>query len=283
MRKKIFYIVPAVVLLFCLICCIYLLATGKGRNGVDGTNGINGRDGADGERGADGVNAEWLFGSGAPLAELGKTGDCYLDLDANAVYQKTANGWEKRGDLSVSAPAEEMVEVTFNADGGTLPKEEEKQLIKRGSIARLPVPTRQGYRFLGWFYGEGVFAAQANALTAFTDDIVLTAHWIKSNSVTVKDTDLQARIKTSVTIGGNYDGSPETEITVLIAKGTERLSLADAADRGWIMTHGGFALGADGSFEGYIVFGQAGEYNVILSAQEGDFTAEAVVHVQIEE
>ncbi len=50
--------------------------------------------------GADGKDgASMLLGKGAPLADLGKPGDSYLDIDTWDYYYKTNNGWTKLGNV----------------------------------------------------------------------------------------------------------------------------------------------------------------------------------------
>jgi hypothetical protein len=58
-----------------------------GINGIDGQNGVDGRDGS-----------RWYDGKGAPDANLGDTGDFYLDNDTYDYYEKTTH-WVKRGNL----------------------------------------------------------------------------------------------------------------------------------------------------------------------------------------
>ncbi len=65
--------------------------------------------------------------------------------------------------------------VTFDAAGGTLPEGASEQLqVKLGDrIAKLPVPTRAGFVFVGWFNGEEAFGRE----DVVEDSMTLTARW----------------------------------------------------------------------------------------------------------
>lgn len=260
MKKKLLFLGFALVMAFCLVCNIYLLAWGRGK---------------------DGLSAQWYFGSGVPAADLGQPGDCYLDLDANAVYQRTSDEWKRQGEFSEQGSSGETVEVTLDAGEGTLPAGSEKLSVKKGGSVELPLPVRDGYLFLGWFVGDGVFAAQVNALTVFTSDVTLTAHWQKKHVITLDDTNTRVRINENVTLRGRYDGTPDTEIAVFIEKGSERLTLAEAKGK-WV-GNSGFTKNRDGngSFSGFIPFLEEGEYNIILTAEEDGFVAETTLSVQV--
>ncbi|MDR0461386.1 MAG: InlB B-repeat-containing protein [Nitrososphaerota archaeon] len=69
--------------------------------------------------------------------------------------------------------------ITFDTQGGS---EISKQTIEHGNLLSEPTaPTRSGYTFTGWFYGENLF----NFNTRITTDITLTANWTKNDDVTV--------------------------------------------------------------------------------------------------
>lgn len=75
------------------------------------------------------------------------------------------------------------VTVVFELNGGEMSEATSVQ-VDNGSYLQLPVPTRTGYVFMGWFAGEGVNAGQVTNATAITQDITITAHW-KVNTYTV--------------------------------------------------------------------------------------------------
>lgn len=69
--------------------------------------------------------------------------------------------------------------ITFNANGGTCDTESIHTNVK-GLLSELPVPTRGGYTFLGWFTAASG-GEQVTADTAFTEDMTVYAQW-KANS-----------------------------------------------------------------------------------------------------
>ena len=208
--------------------------------------------------------SRWHSGEHVPEVTLGEEGDYYLDFSTGSVYEKTAEGWTVRGELTVRQP-EEQVTVTFDANGGTLPGERERVLGKGEGMA-LPVPERDGYRFLGWFYGEGANGGQANDLTAFTRDVLLTAKWRRLHVVTLVSSSAKTALGESFSFEGNYDGTDAATFSLYLEKEGVR-HLAD--DRlSWISQHGLRFNVADGS---------------ILVAAEGEDEAEAELNVSVEE
>ena len=69
--------------------------------------------------------------------------------------------------------------VTFDSNGGS---EVEEQLVEYMNKAEIPdAPTKEGYRFNGWYIGEKEFDFNSEV----TDNITLTAHWM-ANDYTVE-------------------------------------------------------------------------------------------------
>ena len=66
----------------------------KGDKGEQGPAGLNGSDGKDGKDGS-----SVLLGKGEPSADLGSSGDSYIDTDTFDFYSKTESGWVKNGNL----------------------------------------------------------------------------------------------------------------------------------------------------------------------------------------
>ena len=76
--------------------------------------------------------------------------------------------------------------VTFNPNGGTV--SETSRAIENGNaIGNLPVPTRAGYNFLGWFTDPDV-GTQITASTIVTQDITYYAHWQASATAEINGT-----------------------------------------------------------------------------------------------
>ena len=72
--------------------------------------------------------------------------------------------------------------VTFNANGGTV-NPDSKVVRLKGEYGELPIPTRTGYGFNGWYYSEDVIYANINAFSIYEGN-ELTAKWV-SNAYTI--------------------------------------------------------------------------------------------------
>ena len=72
--------------------------------------------------------------------------------------------------------------VTFNANGGVL-EQSQKEVEKNTKIRNLPIPTREGYGFDGWYTGltDGVLL---NDEYVVTSDIEIFAHWVPDKTFT---------------------------------------------------------------------------------------------------
>jgi hypothetical protein len=71
-----------------------------GPPGKDGQDGATGRTGARGRDGMDGApGSKWHSGKGIPPAVLGRTNDMYLDITTGNVWDKSALGWTKKGNI----------------------------------------------------------------------------------------------------------------------------------------------------------------------------------------
>lgn len=285
MSKKIILPIISVLLVLCLVCCSYLLFFDRGRDGKDGLNGLDGQDGVDGRDGLNGSNgsdgARWYVDSGVPASDLGKDGDCYFDLNDNSLYQKNAGKWESFGVLHQEPPEAEWVSVTFDAAEGTLPEGERSKKIQKGTSFTLPVPSREGFEFAGWFYGEGANAAQANDLTVFTQDVVLVARWKQRNSIKLDQTEASGKVRLNVPFAGEYNGT--ASVVLYLERDGSRYALDEAEAQGWIEARD-FWNDRDkpGRFEGYINFAEAGEYDLLFRAEEPDGVVEAKMHIVIE-
>ena len=69
--------------------------------------------------------------------------------------------------------------VTFDANGGSVSTA--SATTKDGKLESLPIPTRSGYDFAGWYTGT-VDGQQVTINTVFTGDTVLYAHWTVRSS-----------------------------------------------------------------------------------------------------
>lgn len=221
----------------------------------------------------------WLSGSGIPAADAGEVGDYYLDFETSAVYEKTADGWTVRGNLKPTV-SEEKVTVTFDANGGELPAGYLREnVLKKGDSFALPVPTRSGYAFLGWFYGEGANGGQADDLTVFARDVLLTAKWRKLHvlSLTSRQTELKLG-EGAFQFSGEYDGSEAAKFTLFLEKNGVR-DLAE--ESGWVSQPIFRFLAEEKSLNGVLNFLETGNYRVIVVAEEDGEQTEASITISV--
>lgn len=133
----------------------------------------------------------WYTGAGSPSPAQYNIGDFYFDTSGYTIYQKQQNGgWQKLVDFS--AYSQEVHAVNFYIDGATYLRTE---YITHGYNfastleAKLDSPTREGYRFLGWFTeyispDESTSTSSPNSgqftdLTPVMSNITLYARWQK--------------------------------------------------------------------------------------------------------
>lgn len=72
--------------------------------------------------------------------------------------------------------------VTFDSQGGS---HVSSQTVKEGTTISLPTPTRDGYKFLGW-YTEATGGSKVTSLTV-TKNVTLYAHWEKEQGGAVQN------------------------------------------------------------------------------------------------
>lgn len=235
---------------------------------------LRGADGDKGDQGNDGLSgALWHSGEGAPSFDLGKVGDYYLDYVDGGVYEKTQSGWQKRGDIRYEGFLE-YITITFDPAGGSLPDGFKREVsIVKGRVCDLPVPVKEGYTFLGWFCGEGVNAAQANALTVFSRDTVLTAHWRKNYTLALRPCGDHA-VGEQIPIYGSFEGPSNAEIEFFLEKDGVRSSIESCP---YVAAYEyQFERTTDhADFFGYVVISAPGTYRMVVMAQAEGVTVEA--------
>ena len=139
----------------------------KGDTGEQGPQGETGEKGDKGDKGDTGdPGASWLFGNTAPTISVGKNGDWYLDTVTFKIYNKIDSAWSEVTTISFG----EMVTISFDSTGGT---KQTSITAQRGLSADLPIPERNGYIFLGWYYNGYAFTDT----TPFSRDMTLVAYW----------------------------------------------------------------------------------------------------------
>lgn len=84
-------------------------------------------------------------------------------------------GYERQ----ITPPVSQEYTVTFNANGGSVSTA--SATTKDGKLESLPIPTRSGYDFAGWYTGT-VDGQRVTINTVFTGDTVLYAHWTVRSS-----------------------------------------------------------------------------------------------------
>ncbi|MDD4110610.1 MAG: InlB B-repeat-containing protein, partial [Clostridia bacterium] len=119
------------------------------------------------------VGNEFTFVSSLTAAKTGYTLSGWLYND-EVVDEDTVFDYEEEIELTAQFEANDYV-VTFDVDGGDDLDEETADVTFDGAIGELPTPVKEGYRFLGWYYGETEVTAET--LYEFPEDITLTAVW----------------------------------------------------------------------------------------------------------
>ncbi len=128
------------------------------------TNGANGIDGIQGEPGKNGHT---------PIITIGENGNWYVDgVDTG-----------KRAEVVLPPHYDEKHTVTFHLNGGSLPIGYEETIeVSWGDTLDLPIPTKYGYNFIGWFTGDDVNDKKFSSYDAVFRDLDLYAKY----EVTVK-------------------------------------------------------------------------------------------------
>lgn len=90
--------------------------------------------------------------------------------------------------------------ITFDPNGGTLPKGTGTTAkTKDGKLSSLPVPTRTGYNFSGWYTAKDTGGERVTINTEFKGDTTLYARWAKMGDYLIS-------VKCSPAKGGDVTG-----------------------------------------------------------------------------
>ena len=104
----------------------------------------------------------------------------------------------------------DTVDVALNANGGEVSKESIK-VSTASTYRELPIPTRKGYQFLGWYSGDN----EVTSATKYSDvkAKVLTAKWLKNKYNITVDGEKVTLNTTNVEI--EYEGNGKVTATPL--------------------------------------------------------------------
>ena len=133
---------------------------------------------------------QWLSGSSKPSNEVGKNGDYFFDKYHQIIYFKENGGWKE---IIAFGTSQVQFTITFNLnddttnpasmpDGSLIEYKVYKgtyfQDVSNGN-GEIPVPYRNGYRFLGWYRTKVTNAnsAKFTDLTPVYSNLVLYAQW----------------------------------------------------------------------------------------------------------
>lgn len=136
----------------------------------------------------------WYSRPGQPEAQEGNDGDFYFDSLNAIIYKKVSGTWSKittiktetvRYKVTFDLNADDDPNVSFNISGITHDDgfycsiRNNNYFSASGLTLSSVTPTRQGYKFLGWFSTK-VTTTSTSQFTDFTPvlaDITLYAHW----------------------------------------------------------------------------------------------------------
>ena len=129
-------------------------------------------------------SAKWYSGAFIPQSSLGENGDYFFDTEHEKIYTKISGEWDVVVDFKI-----EKYRVMFdlNDDGdASMPTASSIFRVERGAYfsadgnGDIPIPTRAGYVFKGWYTKRVVNTATMSPFTDFTpvfSDLTLYAIW----------------------------------------------------------------------------------------------------------
>ncbi len=131
-------------------------------DGTEATYSV--KDGADGAKGPD----------GSYISEVKKTGT-NGNVDTYTIYLTDGSTFTFIVTNGTAEEPTDKVTVTFDANGGKV--ETQTIEVEKGSSADLPIPTRNGYSFLGWYADKRIDAAYYSNATPIGENVTLIARW----------------------------------------------------------------------------------------------------------
>ena len=140
---------------------------------------------------------KWFTEDRMPERTDGHNGDIWYDVSSQIIYIKENNTWKEAINFEVLKPEEYTVRFELNdskSAPGKMPNtildyEIYEELQEGCSFASerltIPVPTREGYEFIGWYATKDKLNPTHGAFTDMTpimSDLVLYARWVKIDS-----------------------------------------------------------------------------------------------------
>lgn len=128
--------------------------------------------------------ASWYSGAYIPQSSFGENGDYFFDTEHEKIYMKTGGDWDVVVDFKI-----EKYRVIFDLnddDDASMPTNTSIFRVERGAYfsadgnGDIPIPTRDGYVFKGWYTKRVVNEATMSPFTDFTpvfSDLTLYAIW----------------------------------------------------------------------------------------------------------
>ena len=174
-RSLVFFLL--LVAAFALVGC----AGEEGLPGAQGAQGEMGDKGPQGDQGLPGVDgAQGVKGDKGAKGEKGEKGDPGVEVEfrvyKGVLQQKYTNEddtkWRDVFFFNQIANWAKQYTITFDVDGGELAEDTMTGIIYQSEVT-LPVPTKEGFTFLGWVQGETVYTDKVKV----EKDLSLKATW----------------------------------------------------------------------------------------------------------
>ena len=222
-----------------------------------------------------------------PTAPEGYTFVCWLNAANNEKISGITKG--RTGDLTLIARYSPITYiVTFEVNGNGATVDPLKKDVTFGSVyGELPVPTRNGYTFVGWFtQQEGGTQITANNTVAITENQTLFAQWdvieytIVYNGLrgtkhsnptlyTIESDEIELKDPTSAPTGYTFDGwyNGEDEVTTIPAGSYGNLTLTARWKANPVSVTFDFGDGLEELADDTATFGQS--YTFTLTAKSG--------------
>ncbi len=137
--------------------------------------------------------AKWHSGTSMPIDSFGANGDYFFDTEHEKIYLKENGSWSVIVDLKI-----EKYEIRFDPNGeedgdgnsdASMPssalhtyKIERGTYFSANGYGAIPIPTRPGYKFVGWYTSkipDDATGSKFTDLTPVFDNLTLYARWEK--------------------------------------------------------------------------------------------------------